>query len=139
MRLKSLVIPLLVMAPLALTPLTDVHGGEGGGHESGSIIGNVYCDEDKNGVCDCEEGGIKDIKVKVFTEHCGGTALQAVTTDEKGNFAFDNFKPGTYYVLVDLVYVCGGRVPTTKNCRQVTLSAGETVALPAFGYSEFGQ
>lgn len=107
--------------------------------ERGSISGNVYCDRDKNGVCDCEEGGLKGITVEIFTEHCGGTPLQAVSTDEKGNFVFERFAPGTYYVMVDIEYVCGGRVPTTVCCREVQLEAGETVNLPAFGYTEFGQ
>jgi len=107
--------------------------------EPGSITGNVYCDRDKNGVCDCEEGGLKDIHIQIFIEHCGGNALQTVFTDEKGNFIFQSFEPGTYFVRVDLDYVCGGRVPTTSNCRQVLLEDGQTVTLPAFGYSEFGQ
>lgn len=107
--------------------------------ERGSISGNVYCDRDKNGICDCEEGGLKDITVEIFAEHCGGTPLQAVETDAKGNFRFDRFDPGTYFVMVDIKYVCGGRVPTTASCREVTLVDGETVELPAFGYSEYGQ
>lgn len=107
--------------------------------ETGSITGNVYCDQDKNGTCDCEEDGLKDIHVQIFVDHCGGTALQTVSTDEKGNFAFESFVPNTYFVLVDLDYVCGGRVPTTVNCQQAKLVDGETVNLPAFGYSEYGQ
>ena len=107
--------------------------------ERGSITGNVYCDSDKNGICDCDEGGLKNVTVEIFTEHCGGTPLQAVNTDEKGNFAFENFEPGTYFVMVDIEYVCGGRVPTTVCCREVQLKEGETVNLPAFGYSEYGQ
>jgi hypothetical protein len=107
--------------------------------DRGSITGKVYCDRDKNGVCDCEEGGLKDITVEIFAEHCGGTPLQTVSTDEKGNFIFDRFDPGTYFVMVDIDYVCGGRVPTTASCRQVELVDGETVDLPAFGYTEFGQ
>lgn len=107
--------------------------------EAGAITGNVYCDQNKDGSCDCEEGGLKDIHIQIFTEHCGGTPLQTVSTDEKGNFAFQTFDPGTYFVKVDLDYVCGGRVPTTASCRQIQLAAGETVNLPAFGYSEYGQ
>ncbi len=107
--------------------------------QPGSITGNVYCDRDKNGVCDCEEGGLKGIPVQIYAEHCGGTPLQTVSTDEKGNFKFESFDPGTYFVMVDIDYVCGGRVPTTSSCQQVQLADGETVKLTAFGYSEFGQ
>jgi len=124
---------------LLLTLLLSVPGTALIAAEPGSITGNVYCDSDKNGVCDCEEGGLKGVTVEIFTEHCGGTPLQAATTDAKGNFAFENFGPGTYFVMVDIEYVCGGRVPTTVCCREVQLKAGETVNLPAFGYTEFGQ
>ena len=127
--------PLIIMLALLLS----VPGATPLAAERGSITGNVYCDKDKNGVCDCEEGGLKGITVEIFTEHCGGTPLQAVSTDEKGDFVFDSFDPGTYFVLVDIEYVCGGRVPTTASCRQVQLVDGETVTLPAFGYTEFGQ
>ena len=123
---------LLALLPTALS-------GQLMAAETGSITGNVYCDHDKNGICDCEETGLKDIPIQIFVERCGGTPLQTVATDEKGNFAFGNFHPGNYFVLVDLDYVCGGRVPTTSNCQQIKLTGGETVNLPAFGFSEFGQ
>lgn len=124
-----------LLLPLLLT----AYSGLSIAGETGSITGNVYCDKDKNGVCDCEETGLKNIQVQIFTKHCGGTALQTVSTDEKGNFAFEHFVPGTYFVSVDLKYVCGGRVPTTRNCQRVSLVDGESVNLPAFGYSEYGQ
>jgi hypothetical protein len=123
--------------PLVL--LLSVYHSQLPAAEPGIITGNVYCDRDKNGVCDCEEGGLKDIAIKIYTEQCGGTPLQTVSTDEKGNFTFESFDPGTYFVMVDLDYVCGGRVPTTTHCQKVQLADGETVNLPAFGYSEFGQ
>jgi hypothetical protein len=134
MKLSIFAIPLFTLGMLLLAYSDQVVAAE-----PGSIAGNVYCDRDKNGTCDCEEGGIKDVHIQIFTEHCGGTALQAISTDEKGNFSFESFDPGTYYVLVDLEYVCGGRVPTTINCKQVKLAEGETVNIPAFGYSEYGQ
>ena len=107
--------------------------------ETGSIAGNVYCDSDKNGICDCEEGGLKNIGIKIYTDQCGGNALQTIQTNAKGDFSFENLQAGTYFVKVDLDYVCGGRVPTTQSCQQVSMSAGETIMLDAFGYSEFGQ
>jgi hypothetical protein len=134
MKYAKLVTPLFLFALLM-----TAYSGQLEATETGSITGNVYCDQDKNGICDCEEGGLKNIHVQIFVEHCGGTALQTVSTDEKGNFAFSSFNPGTYFVAVDLDYVCGGRVPTTTNCQQVKLVNGETINLPAFGYSEFGQ
>jgi len=132
-------LPKLATSVFLLALLSTAFSGQLMAAETGSITGNVYCDHDKNGICDCEETGLKDIPIQIFVEHCGGTPLQTVATDEKGNFAFGNFHPGTYFVLVDLDYVCGGRVPTTRNCQQIKLVDGETVNLPAFGYSEFGQ
>ena len=123
----------LVTAMLLMFSVTSL------AEEPGSITGSVYCDHDKDGNCGCEEQGIKDIPVQIFMEHCGGTALQTVHTDKRGNFSFKNFEPGDYFVRVRLDYVCGGRVPTTTDCRQVELPSGETVNLPAFGYSEYGQ
>jgi hypothetical protein len=106
--------------------------------EPGSISGNVFCDQDKDGTCGCEERGLKHIPIQIFVEHCGGVALQTVSTDEQGNFSFRNFQPGTYFIRVNLDYVCGGRVPTTGGCRKIELAAGESITLPAFGFSEFG-
>lgn len=134
LKLLKLIIPLLVLGALLAA-----HSGQLMATETGSISGNVYCDHDKNGICDCEETGLRNIHVQIFAQRCGGTALQTVATDEKGNFAFESFSPGTYFVAVDLDYVCGGRVPTTTHCQQVKLVNGENITLPAFGYSEYGQ
>ena len=125
----ALLFPLILMACL-----TQLYAAE-----SGSIVGNVYCDQDKNGICDCAEGGLKNIGIEIFRDQCGGNALQTIKTNTEGNFSFKNLHAGTYFVRVDLDYVCGGRVPTTKTCQQVTLPAGETITLDAFGYSELGQ
>ena len=134
MKFSILVTPLLLLAMLL-----TAYSGQTSAAETGFITGNVYCDQDKNGICDCEEKGLKNIHVQIFADHCGGTPLQTVGTDEKGNFAFERFEPGSYFIAVDLDYVCGGRVPTTSNCQQVKLVNGENINLPAFGYSEFGQ
>ena len=128
-----------VISLLLLSLLLTAYSTQTKSAETGFITGNVYCDRDKNGICDCEEKGLKEIHVQIFTEHCGGMPLQTVATDEKGNFTFERFNPGTYFIGVDLDYVCGGRVPTTSNCQKVELVNGENINLPAFGYSEFGQ
>jgi hypothetical protein len=124
---------------LLLSLLLAALAGQAFAAKSGSITGNVYCDMDKNGVCDCEEGGLENIPVRIYVQQCSGTPLQTVATDIKGNFEFTHFDPGTYCVMVQLDYVCGGRVPTTTSFQQVELVDGETIRLPAFGYSEYGQ
>jgi len=134
MKPSKFVIPLSLLTLLLLSWSAQLPGAE-----PGSIVGNVYCDKNKDGACDCEERGLENVHIQIFIEHCGGTALQTVSTDEQGNFTFQHFEPGTYYIMADLDYACGSRVPTTVNCQQVTLATGETVTLPAIGYSELGQ
>ena len=134
MKCSKLVLPLLILAlmPSAFNNLAIAS-------EQGSVTGKVYCDKDKNGACDCEEDGLAGLRIKIFAKHCGGTALHVVSTDKQGNFSFQGVEPGEYFIMVDLDYVCGGRVPTTTNCQQIKLAAGETLNLPAIGYSEYGQ
>jgi len=134
MKHSKLITTLLLVAlvPFAFSDLVFAS-------EQSSITGKVYCDKDKNGTCDCEEDGLAGLRIKIFAEHCGGTILQAVTTDKQGNFTFQGVEPGTYFIMVDLDYVCGGRVPTTTNCRQIALTPGKSLNLPAFGFSEYGQ
>jgi hypothetical protein len=139
MKRSIFVIPLLLFVLILFALLQVAYGDQEQAAGTGLITGNVYCDQDKNGACDCEDSGLKDIHIRIFDQHCGGTALQTVSTDKNGNFTFRSFEPGTYFVMVDLRYVCGGRVPTTSICQQVRLEAGETVKVPAFGYSEYGQ
>ncbi|MCW8926508.1 MAG: carboxypeptidase-like regulatory domain-containing protein [Xanthomonadales bacterium] len=129
---------ILILACL-LVPAVAFAAGQSHFDESGTINGNVYCDQDEDGKCNCAEQGIEDMHIQIFATQCGGTPLQTIHTDKKGNFSFHVPKPGHYYVMVDLDYVCGGRIPTTQNCRQVDLQAGETVTLEPFGYSIYGK
>lgn len=129
----------LVMMICLLAPAPIFAAGDFGHEEAGTITGSVYCDEDEDGQCGCEERGLRDIHIQLFTGHCGGTALQTIHTDREGHFSFHVPKPGHYFVKVDLEYVCGGRVPTTDTCQEVNLGAGETVELTPFGYSEYGK
>jgi len=134
MRLLKLVVFMFLLAPLQA-----ISGDHIAGSDSGAINGNVYCDRDQDGKCNCEDDGLKDIHIQVFTDHCGGTPMQTIHTDENGKFSFHIERPGKYYIMVDLEYVCGGRVPTTSTCQQVELAAGETIELEPFGYTALGQ
>jgi len=134
MRLSILVVSMLLLASLQAMSGEHIMGSD-----SGAINGSVYCDQNQDGQCDCDENGLRDIHIQVFTGHCGGMAQQTIHTDENGKFSFHINQPGTYFVMVDLQYVCGGRVPTTSICQKVELAAGETVQLEPFGYSVLGQ
>ena len=107
--------------------------------EPNSISGRVYCDQNQNNTCDCEEAGLDGIQVQIFADHCSGTAIQTTTTDEEGYFIFHDFKPARYFIRVNLDYVCGGRLPTHTNCQEAELLAGESVSLAPFGFSDYGQ
>ena len=107
--------------------------------ESSAITGAVYCDHNNNGQLDNEEKGLENIHVQIFINKCGGTALQTIHTNKDGNFTFHGFDPNTYFIRSDVPCVCGGRMPTTNTCQKVVLREGETVVLPPFGYSEYGQ
>lgn len=128
-RAKFLVLVILLFPALVCAT------GDSGHEQAGTIIGSVYCDRDEDGQCGCEEQGLKNVHIRLFTEHCGGTVLQTIHTDKDGNFSFHVQRPGEYFVMPDLRYVCGGRLPTTTTCREVALEAGETVTLAGFGYS----
>lgn len=122
-----------------LAPLLSIADDAVAQTEVDGINGRVYCDQNKDGVCDCEENGLKGIHIQLFTEHCGGTPLQTIHTDEHGHFSFHVHEDGTYFVMVDLDYVCGGRIPTTKICQQVEFEDGDSVSLEPFGYTVTGQ
>jgi hypothetical protein len=107
--------------------------------ESTLITGSVYCDHNQNGRFDNEEKGLENIHIQIFAGQCGGNVLQMVHTDKEGNFNFQGFEAGTYFIRADVACVCGGRMPTTSSCQKVELSAGGTINLAPFGYSEYGQ
>lgn len=128
----------LILAGI-LAPAMGFAAGDFAHEEAGTISGSVYCDQDENGQCGCDEHGLKGIHIQLFAKHCGGVALQTIHTDKDGNFSFHVPKAGQYFVMADLDYVCGGRVPTTSTCQKVALEAGETVTLEGFGYSKYGK
>lgn len=131
--------PTTLLILLSLFVCSLVYAGDQLPNMAAAINGKVYCDQNKDGQCDCEEHGLKGVHIQVFAEHCGGIALQTIHTDDEGNFSFHIPEPGKYFVMVDLEYVCGGRVPTTKPCQEVELAAGETATLLPFGYTVTGQ
>lgn len=128
-----------IMMICLLAPAAAFATGDFEHLEAGTINGSVYCDQDGDGECGCEEHGLKDIHIQLFAGRCGGMALQTIHTDKEGNFSFHVPKAGQYFVKADLAYVCGGRVPTTNTCQEVNLGAGETIELTPFGFSNYGK
>lgn len=104
-----------------------------------SITGAVYCDHNNDGQLGGGDEGLENVHVQIFINKCGGTALQTVHTNKDGNFTFHGFDPNTYFIRADVPCVCGGRMPTTISCQKVVLSEGESINLPPFGYTDYGQ
>jgi len=62
------------------------------------IIGRVFIDQNRNGVCDEREPGVKG--AKVYLED-GRFAV----TDDEGKYHFDDVRPGTHVVKLDLTTI----------------------------------
>jgi hypothetical protein len=134
MKLSKRLVYIIFSASIAMMVSVLAQAGE-----TTLINGSVYCDHNKNGNCDKDDQGLKDIPVEVFQGWCGGNAIQVTHTDSGGKFQFKDLAADTYFVRADVPCVCGGRMPTTATCQEVVLLEGEVVQLPPFGYSEFGQ
>ena len=61
-----------------------------------AVVGDtVWWDTNQNGVRDPSELGIPGATVQL--KNSGGTVIQTTTTDENGNYLFNNVTPGAYY------------------------------------------
>lgn len=116
--------PLTTAVPAVISASSgvDVSGVLFGNVQGGSISGQVFYDEDRNGLKDSLEPGLSGWTV--FLDANANSVLdtgEAVTaTDTNGNFSFGNLLPGTYPVrLVDQP----GWLQTTANA-QATVNSG---------------
>lgn len=77
-----------------------------------ATIGNaVWFDQDKNGIYDASERGVSAVTVKLF--NAVNQLVSSCVTDGKGNYAFMNVLPGTYYLTFN--DLPEGAYFTTKN------------------------
>jgi uncharacterized repeat protein (TIGR01451 family) len=66
-------------------------------NELRASIGNtVWYDDNKNGIQDSYEFGVSAVKAILYTQ--AGTKVAETLTDERGNYAFRNLLPNTYYL-----------------------------------------
>lgn len=65
----------------------------------GSIFGRVWVDFDHNGIQGEGELGIEGAIVSLYTS--ANSLVEAVTSDEDGNYLFKGIVPGSYYILFD--------------------------------------
>lgn len=66
----------------------------------GSISGQVWLDENQNGINDAEESGIGSIKVSLFTAI--GGFISEMTTNGNGNYTFGEIPSAEYYLVFDI-------------------------------------
>jgi uncharacterized repeat protein (TIGR01451 family) len=65
-----------------------------------SIGGTVYVDHNNNGVHDSNEGVIRGVIVTLKgIDDFGNTVVRSTTTDNNGNYLFNNLNAGTYRII----------------------------------------
>ncbi|MDR1957664.1 MAG: carboxypeptidase regulatory-like domain-containing protein [Planctomycetaceae bacterium] len=110
----------------------------------GSIEGNVYEDDNNNGLIDTGEKGIPDVVVELYDKD--GNKIAEVTTDENGHYKFDNLEPDKEYVVKEKQPegYCDGKdtpgtnggtalLPPGDEISQIFVGAGEEVKDYNFG------
>jgi protocatechuate 3,4-dioxygenase beta subunit len=86
--------------------ITDLDGGATVGYCLGDYI---WKDDNRDGIQDDNESGIKD--VKIILNETGATTL----TDSSGKYEFCDLKPGSYSITVDMDSLPFGYVVTKKD------------------------
>jgi LPXTG-motif cell wall-anchored protein len=115
-------------ATKADSELVELEGGEGavvnfGNCSYGRIEGIKISDLNGNGVQDGEETGLPGIEI-VLTGIDDPSFVAITTTGGDGTFAFDNLKPGKYYVAET---VPSGYYATRPIMVEVTVGGGESI------------
>ncbi|MGB0929214.1 MAG: SdrD B-like domain-containing protein, partial [Chitinophagales bacterium] len=99
-------------------------------HETASIESTVWMDDNGNGIQEAGEEGIEGVLIVLLDED--GDVIATTTTDENGDFIFDNLPPGDYTIVVnpdDLENLDA----TTNTSIDATLDLGENEK-PGIGF-----
>ena len=111
--------------------------------ELGSISGQVWLDEDQDGINDIEESGLTGIVVELRDGTCtplpsASADCPTTLTDQFGNYSFGDLLPDSYNVVVDPTTLPAGVSNTAGPFgladRPVTLASGQDVVDQDFGY-----
>ena len=105
----------------------------------GDLTGRVYLDENANAeceTCDCDFY-LEGIMIQLYEGNCGGVVIQTVETDADGVFLFTDLTPGEYCVSPKVKLLCEGYQPTTPIQQVVTVTSGEAVEAPWFGFDHY--
>lgn len=82
---------------LALAMGENLAGIDGGLIRPGRISGQIFSDDNDNGLQDGEEGGLSGVVVTLVNAQDGTEAFRLVT-EASGRYSFNRVMPGTYYV-----------------------------------------
>lgn len=93
-----------------------------------TICGETFFDVDFDGIEDCDEFGLSNITVKLYSST--NQLLGTDVTDACGNYSFSNIGPGTYTVVAT---ASPGLKATTLFTRSVTVSSSN-VCVPRIGF-----
>ncbi|NNC94369.1 MAG: hypothetical protein HKN92_02325, partial [Chitinophagales bacterium] len=108
-----------------------------GYQQVGSIGDYVWCDTNGDGIQDPNEPPIAGVVIQLLDS--AGNVLAIDTTDENGNYLFENLPPGVYIVnVVDSTLPAGKDLTTNNDPTTVNLAAGENRLDVDFGYQYFG-
>ncbi|MBK9462530.1 MAG: carboxypeptidase regulatory-like domain-containing protein [Sphingobacteriales bacterium] len=116
---------------VTLTPGQDITTVDFGFAPLGSIGDFVWNDTDGDGVQDPGETGIPGIIVTLYDDN--GNIIGTTTTDQNGNYVFDNLLPGDYTVIVGSGP--DGTNPSTPTSVDVTLAPGQDITTVDFGFT----
>ncbi|MBK9462533.1 MAG: carboxypeptidase regulatory-like domain-containing protein [Sphingobacteriales bacterium] len=98
---------------------------------TGSIGDFVWNDTNGDGVQDPGETGIPGITVTLYDSN--GDVIATTTTDQNGNYVFDNLPAGDYTVVVGSGP--DGTNPSTPTSVDVTLTPGQDITTVDFGFT----
>ena len=99
-----------VMAETTLDPREHDPSWDAGLYRPASIGDQVWEDVDGDGIQNPGEGGMSGVTVRLFDGN--GAEVASTVTDDDGVYVFDDLRPGTYHVEVDIP---GGFVASPRD------------------------
>ncbi len=115
--------------------------------QAGKISGNLYTDQNDNGLWDEDEVGQNAIDANLYSED--GQLLERAVTSDKGYYSFEGVLPGSYYIA----YTMGDRQAASKDLLAqgvfevadehlvrslFTMEMGQEEEIPALGVVDLG-
>jgi len=85
-----------------------------------NIAGQVFNDFNENGLQDSTDPFIRNVTITLF--QADGSIVATTTTDNTGNYIFENILAGDYYVAIDYEILVNGVV---TNFNGSPLNAGD--------------